>query len=123
MYRKGFLNMSGFEWFKGIYPRREAWKDAEKAWKQINGDLHQAAIAAALEWQVPMFLKRERHHVPLPATYLRGERWTDENPGLVKAHQQSEAETLFRERRRRVEAEQDERWRQQREQFEKGKAS
>ena len=72
-----------WERFRAIYPRREAWKDAEKAWRQVDGDKHADAIFAALEWQVPTYQRREHHLRPLPATYLRGERWTDENPVSV----------------------------------------
>lgn len=72
--------MTPFEQFYASYPRREARKDAEKAWRQVNGDKHINAILAALQWQVPDYMSRERHFRPLPATYLRGERWTDEKP-------------------------------------------
>ena len=75
--------MTPFEQFYASYPRREARKDAEKAWKAVNGDKYIDAILAALQWQVPEYLSRERHYRPLPATYLRGERWTDENPNVV----------------------------------------
>lgn len=74
-----------FSEFYARYPRREARKDAEKAWKQVNGDAHFDAILAALAWQAPLYLKREREHRPLPATYLRGERWTDEPPEADRA--------------------------------------
>lgn len=77
--------MTPFEQFKALYPRREAWKDAFKAWSQVDGDRHLDAILSALAWQVPMYRKREPHHVPLPASYLRGERWTDENPQADRA--------------------------------------
>ena len=75
--------------FWAAYPRKEAKKDARKAWKQVHGPLPCLGqsdlvdrIMAALAWQVPMRqwdgVKRE--FCPLPGTWLRGERWTDEQP-------------------------------------------
>lgn len=72
----------GFQAFWDRYPRREAKKDATKAWGQVVKDDPEieAQIHAALDWQVPMLLEREVQYRPLPATWLRGERWTDEKP-------------------------------------------
>lgn len=75
---------SKFDMFYAKYPRKEARKDALKAWTQIDGDEHYDAIMAALDWQAPLWRKREVQHRPLPATYLRGERWTDERPDAVE---------------------------------------
>lgn len=71
----------GFQAFWDRYPRREAKKDATKAWTQIVKDAEtEAKIHAALDWQVPIFEQRERQFIPLPATWIRGERWEDERP-------------------------------------------
>lgn len=71
----------GFLGFYNRYPRREARKDAEKAWGQMRITPEtEDAIHAALDWQIPLYEQREKHFIPLPATYLRGERWTDEPP-------------------------------------------
>lgn len=72
----------GFTAFWTRYPRREARKDAIKAWGQVVKDdpETEALIHAALDWQVPLYSERERQYIPLPATYIRGERWTDEPP-------------------------------------------
>ncbi len=67
-----------FDAFWSRYPRREARKDALKAWGQVRGDRFLGEILEALDWQVPRWT--DRRYVPLPATYLRGERWTDERP-------------------------------------------
>ena len=67
-----------FERFWAVYPRRDAKKDARKAWTQIGGDQHVEAILTALGWQAAQWT--ERQFTPLPATYLRGERWDDEPP-------------------------------------------
>lgn len=71
---------SGFDLFWDSYPRRQAKKDARKAWEQVDGDRHLAEILSALGWQSKQdqWLKNGGQFVPLPATYLRGERWTDE---------------------------------------------
>lgn len=87
------MSTSGFDQFYAKYFRRDARKDAEKAWRQVNGDAHLTEILAALEWQVPMYMARERHHRPMPATYLRGERWTDEKP--ITEGEQREMESFL----------------------------
>lgn len=64
-----------------IYPNRSAKKDARKAWMQIGPTPETVErILAALAWQVqqPQWLKDGGQYIPLPATWLRGERWTDE---------------------------------------------
>lgn len=77
----------GFQAFWDRYPRRDAKKDAMKAWGQVVKDdpTLEAQIQAALDWQIPLWDERERQFIPLPATYLRGERWTDEKPTPRKA--------------------------------------
>jgi hypothetical protein len=67
--------------FWNAFPRREAKKDARKAWAALAPSVDLAErIVAALEWQVPAFRwdGEKRDFCPLPATYLRNERWTDE---------------------------------------------
>lgn len=67
-----------FDTFWEAYPRHEAKKDARKAWGQVNpSEETLGKILAALEWQkqCDQWL---RGYIPLPATYLRGERWEDE---------------------------------------------
>jgi len=71
--------MEGFEEFWAAYPRREAKRDAQKAWQQMNEDQRFAAKHAigvhARYWDMS---GRERRYIPLPATWLRGQRWEDE---------------------------------------------
>lgn len=74
--------------FWAAYPRKEAKKDARKAWIQVVQPPRPGLVAMildALAWQVPMRqwdgVKRE--FCPLPGTWLRGERWTDEQPPPV----------------------------------------
>lgn len=69
----------GFSAFWERYPRREAKKDATKAWDQVvKTPQIEAQIHAALDWQIPHWDSLEWYTPPLPATYLRGERFTDE---------------------------------------------
>lgn len=102
----------GFQQFYAAYPRKSARKDAEKAWQQIDGDAHLADILAALVWQCQQPSWKERdaagvlRYVPLPASYLRGERWTDECPPMLRvAVELAETPEQVAARRARVEAE------------------
>jgi len=72
----------GFMAFYTRYPRKEARKDAIKAWGQVVKDdpAIEAQIHSALDWQIPHWQSLEWYTPPLPASYLRGERFTDEPP-------------------------------------------
>lgn len=71
--------MDDFEQFWQHYPRRDAKKDALKAWLQMDSGERFAAVAS-----IPIHVRywqsagRTRETIPLPATWLRGERWNDE---------------------------------------------
>lgn len=67
-----------FHVFWERYPLKHAKKDARKAWAQLNPDdaLIQR-ICDHLELRVKTRQWREGY-IPLPATFLRGERWEDE---------------------------------------------
>lgn len=71
-----------FPVFWSAYPRHTAKKDAEKAWRQVQGDRHLDAILEALAWQREQesWQKDGGAFIPYPASYLRGERWEDEAP-------------------------------------------
>jgi len=74
----------GFAAFWAAYPKRQARQEALKAWRRLRPSAEvQQAILDALEWQVPSW--PDLTYAPLPATYLRGERWTDE-PLAVAQH-------------------------------------
>lgn len=67
--------------FWAAYKKRKSKKDAKRAWAQLNpSPALQREILSALEWQFRQFewLKEDMQFAPLPATYLRAERWTDE---------------------------------------------
>lgn len=71
----------GFTEFWDAYPRRDARLNALKAWAKVSARDHQAILAdvkrrcGSDQWR-----KEGGKFVPLPATYLRGERWKDEAP-------------------------------------------
>ena len=71
------------------YPRREAKKDALKAWVELDpSESLVADIVKALEWQGYLWVqveRRQQNHMPLPGTYIRGQRWTDERPASLKS--------------------------------------
>lgn len=73
------MNDPDFEKFWATYPRKEAKKDALKAWGALCAEQKYAALAA-----IPLHIKawnvagRSRQYIPLPATWIRGERWEDE---------------------------------------------
>ena len=65
-----------FDAFYQAYPRKQAKADALKAWKQV---------APGLAEVLPKLAEQRAHDdgwlrgfIPLPATYLRGQRWKDE---------------------------------------------
>jgi hypothetical protein len=70
------------------YPRKEARKDALKAWCELDpNETLIADILAAVAWQAHLWVvieHRQSKHIPLGATYLRGERWTDERRVVAK---------------------------------------
>jgi hypothetical protein len=74
---------AAFDAFWLVYPRHQAKKDARKAWDRLcpSPALVQEMLTA-LAWQIasPEWSKQRGQFVPLPASWLRGERWTDEAP-------------------------------------------
>jgi hypothetical protein len=68
-----------FAVFYGLYPRKMARKDAEKAWNKLTPDQQLECIEA-----MPNYLKywkikeTAKDFIPYPATFLNQERWTDD---------------------------------------------
>jgi hypothetical protein len=106
-----------FERFWNVYPRREAKRDAFKAWLKLKPTAPLVdRIVDDVEDRVRTKVWRlvERQFIPLPATYIRGERWEDErpkakaqrfstdcphqppcdNPGTWRCHQRTELEAM-----------------------------
>lgn len=70
-----------FQDFWDAYPRREAKKDALKAWSQLHpSDEVITQMLEALSWQTQQdsWVRDDGQYIPLPASWIRGERWTDE---------------------------------------------
>lgn len=70
-----------FEDFWQAYPRKAAKADAIKAWMQIKPTVDEMnALMPALLIQVTsqQWTKDAGQYIPMPATYLRGKRWTDQ---------------------------------------------
>jgi hypothetical protein len=68
-----------FAVFYGLYPRKMARKDAEKAWRSMTVDEQEKAIEA-----LPSHLKywkikeTAKDYIPYPASWLRAGRYDDE---------------------------------------------
>lgn len=69
-----------FEKFWALYPKKRAKGDAKKAWHQtasIRPPVEQilnsiVVMCTSEDWQ-----KSDGQYIPLPASFLRGERWDD----------------------------------------------
>jgi hypothetical protein len=92
-----------FARFWHAYPKRKAKKEACKAWGQLKPTTELVEqMLQALDWQrhQPEWMKSGGQFVPLPATWLRGERWTDEKPAPtlkgtdIAAEQQQKMQVL-----------------------------
>jgi hypothetical protein len=69
-----------FDKFWAIYPRKDAKKDAEKAWEQTTRN------RPGIDALIPILIRKISENewtkdrmtfIPLPATWLRGHRWED----------------------------------------------
>lgn len=74
--------LAGFADFWDIYPRKDAKRDAEKAWRQIKAGLDPQLRERIMEGVRARPWPKERQFQMLPATFLRGARFDDE----VDAH-------------------------------------
>ena len=74
----------GFDEFWSSFPRRQARIEAKRAGAKLKPTAEvQQLIQDALRCQVPTWT--DLSYCPLPATYLRGERWTDEQLSPAEA--------------------------------------
>lgn len=67
-----------FRRFWDAYPYRVSKKDARHAWTQLNPDVALVdRMLVTLAWQAVLW-ETQGFGMPYPASWLRGERWTDE---------------------------------------------
>ena len=114
--------MSAFDEFWTAYPRKTAKGDAKRAWEKAartTPDLL-AKCLDALAWQrtQEQWTRDGGQYIPYPATWIRGERWDDENPLIAEQQRQAQAaakavtdDAAYRAMRERVMAEQAQAWR------------
>ena len=73
------MDDSDFDTFWAAYPRKEAKKDAMKAWASLAlGQKFAARESIPIHVRYWEASGRSKQYIPLPATWLRGERWEDE---------------------------------------------
>lgn len=107
--------LDGFDDFWRVYPRRESKIDARTAWGKLKPDAAlRARIVEAVVNQcrakgwTPDLPRERKQYIPLPATWLNGEKWEDEveAPAQERSWQEILAEQQERSRkwqeRRRV---------------------
>jgi hypothetical protein len=71
------------------YPNRASKKDARRVWAAIaptSAAVDRWMDTLAWQCQQPQWVKDDGQYVPLPTTYLRGERYDDEMPAHLKPH-------------------------------------
>lgn len=69
-----------FGTFWELYPRKVARKAAERAFARVVKADYQELFAGLLLWRREWLRRGEMEFVPHAATWLNGERWTDELP-------------------------------------------
>ena len=70
--------VAAFDAFWAEYPRKEGKGAARKAWLKAVKTSEADAIQTGLQAQLPKFAATDRKFIPMPATWLNQERWTDE---------------------------------------------
>lgn len=77
----------GFEAFWAAYPRKEAKRRADQAWRAALKRADRDTIMAGLErFRWP----DDRQFIPLPASWLNADRWADQPPPAVAAKSSSQ---------------------------------
>ena len=86
----------GFLRFWENYPKRKAKAEALKAWMQLHPSQELVdTMIWALGWQRRQldWLKDSGQYIPLPASWIRGRRWEDEQVQLPQVNEKT-ARTL-----------------------------
>ena len=87
---------SQFARFWNAYPLRTAKKEARKAWAKLNPSPALVdRMVETLTWQSALWL-RQGYGTPYPASWLNGERWTDEPPMQAQRVMSDAAAEVFR---------------------------
>jgi hypothetical protein len=89
----------GFGSFWVRWPRKVAKLEAQKAWNQVVKPEDEEPIQRALDWQVPIFERRDPERIPHAATWIRGRRWDDEppaNPQTAREQQRQQGSEYIR---------------------------
>jgi len=86
--------------FWKLYPRKDNKKKAETAWKRLS----KAKREMALQGLEDRFTGIEKQFIPMPTTYINGERWNDEPPSAMH-RDESELDKVKRLNREREAAE------------------
>lgn len=90
--------LEGFERFWKLYPKKKARKEAIKAWAKLkpNDELRQTLITALGSHCVSEdWAKENGRYIPNAATWINGERWTDElKPAYGATHHSSQSAVL-----------------------------
>ena len=74
-------NADAFDSFWSAYPKKVGKLDAKKAWDKIAPDAELVGVimgAVAKQKSQASWLKENGQYIPHPASWLNGERWTDE---------------------------------------------
>lgn len=77
--------LATFDDFWTLFPKRIARKEAEKAWNRLTASDRIEALTALVAWRREWLKRGELQYVPNGATWLNGERWTDEIPVVSTA--------------------------------------
>src|SRR5712664_3954210 len=72
------LNTDDFEEFWQAYPRKVGKGQARKAYKLAHAKVGKTALLAGVKTFRQLALAKDKEFIPHPATWLAGERWTDE---------------------------------------------
>lgn len=68
-----------FEMFWRAYPKHQDRKKAEQRFKRVcTSERKFREIMDGLERNLPVWAGRDKKYIPLPTTWLNGERWNDE---------------------------------------------
>ncbi len=86
-----------FPTFWLLYPRRVAKKDAERAWLKMTANDRFDALVALVDWIRVWKQRGDDQFIPYPASWLNGERWTDELPAEFRQRPQAHSPAKPRE--------------------------